>query len=186
MPTVTLDLEDPAVLEGLGARWRFGSGWNPGEPNEGLASQAADSPARLADYDDSGWETIDDVEPGGKGKPSGRDEHPGIRKKRSEGFTFGWYRIAITLPERVGDFDVAGAEVWFETSIDDYGEIWIDGEWDRDDGAVNGFNVTNRVRVSESAAPGETRVIACLCVNGPLARPGGGIFMRYAHLDFIG
>lgn len=185
MPTVTLDLEDAAVLEDLGARWRFGSGWNPGEPNEGLTAQAANSPARLVDFDDSGWETIDDVEAGGKGKPSGRDEHPGIRKKRSEGFTFGWYRIAVTLPERAGGLDVAGAEVWFETSIDDYGEIWIDGEWDRDDGAVNGFNVTNRIRVSESAAPGETHVIACLCVNGPLARPGGGIFMRYAHLDFI-
>ena len=185
MPTITLDLEDPAVLESVGARWRFGSGWNPGEPNEGLSAQASDSPARLADFDDSGWETIDDVEPGGKGKLSGRPEHPGIRKKRSEGFTFGWYRIAVTLPARVGDSDVAGAEVWFETSIDDYGEIWVDGEWDRDAGAVNGFNVVNRVRVSDSAEPGAVHVIACLCVNGPLARPGGGIFMRYAHLDFV-
>ncbi len=90
----------------------------------------------------------------------------------------------MTLPERVGGLDVAGAQVWFETNIDDYGEIWVDGEWDRDAGAVNGFNVTNRVLVSDDATPGATHVIACLCVNGPLARPGGGIFMRYAHLDF--
>ena len=76
------------------------------------------------------------------------------------------------------------SSVWFETSIDDYGEIWVDSEWDRDAGAVNGFNVINRVKVTDDARPGTTHVIACLCVNGPLARPGGGIFMRYAHLDF--
>ncbi len=169
-------------MDSLGAQWRFGQGWNPDEPNEGLVSQAPESPARLADYDDSGWEVVDDVEAGGQGKQSGR---PGIRKRRSSGFTFGWYRIAIPLPETVGDFDVAGSEVWFETDIDDYGEIWIDGEWDRDAGAINGFNVTNRVRITDSAVPGTTHVVACLCVNGPLGRPGGAIFMRYAHLDFL-
>ena len=185
MTTTTLDLEDPAVLDQLGAQWKFGSGWNPGDPNEGLVAQASDSPARLPDYDDSRWETIDDLEAGGQNKPSGGPEHPGIRKKRSEGLTFGWYRIAVPIPETIGDFRVEGSAVWFETNIDDYGEIWIDGEWDRDAGAVNGFNVTNRVKVADDARPGTTHVIACLCVNGPLARPGGGIFMRYAHLDFV-
>ncbi len=185
MTTTTLDLEDPAVLDQLGAQWKFGSGWNPDEPNEGLVAQASDSPARLPDYDDSRWETIDDLEAGGQNKPSGGPENPGIRKKRSEGLTFGWYRIAVPIPETIGDFQVEGSAVWFETNIDDYGEIWIDGEWDRDAGAVNGFNVTNRVKVTDDARPGTTHVIACLCVNGPLARPGGGIFMRYAHLDFV-
>ena len=184
MSSVTLDLEDPTVLAQLSTAWRFGSGWNPGEPNEGLVAQTLDSPARLADYDDSSWEVLDDVEAGGKDKPSGRPEHPGIRKKQSEGLTFGWYRISVTLPETVGTFQTEGSTVWFETSIDDYGEIWVDGEWDRDAGAVNGFNVINRVKITDNARPGTTHVIACLCVNGPLARPGGGIFMRYAHLDF--
>ena len=129
MTTTTLDLEDPAVLDQLGAQWKFGSGWNPDEPNEGLVAQASDSPARLPDYDDSRWETIDDLEAGGQGKPSGGPENPGIRKKRSEGLTFGWYRIAVPIPETIGDFRVEGSAVWFETNIDDYGEIWIDGEW---------------------------------------------------------
>ena len=184
MSKATLDLEDPAVLDRIGAEWRFGSGWNPGSSNEGLVSQATDSPARLPDYDDSGWEVIDDNEAGGQGQPSGRPESPGIRKGRSKGFTFGWYRISVTLPECVDDLDVEGCSVWFETNIDDYGEIWVDGEWDRDAGAINGFNVTNRVKVTDDARAGSTHVIACLAVNGPLARPGGGIFMRYAHLDF--
>ena len=183
MPKVTLDLEDPAVLERLGAQWKFGAGWEPGSANEGLVSQAAGSSARLPDYDDSDWEVIEDVEAGGKEKAAGGD-NPGIRKTRSTGLTFGWYRISVPLPEKAGDLDVEGCEVWFETNIDDYGEVWVDGEWDRDAGAVNGFNVTNRVKVTDSAKPGDTHVIACLAVNGPLARPGGGIFMRYAHLDF--
>ncbi len=159
-------------------------GWVPAEPNEGLVSQAAESPARLADYDDSGWEVISDVEPRGPESSEGNPDDPGLRKRRSTGFTFGWYRISVTLPGRVGDFDVAGARVWFETNIDDYGEVWVDGQWDSTAGAVNGFNVTNRVLVTDSAHPGATHVVACLAVNGPLGRPGGGIFLRYGRLDF--
>ena len=89
MPKATLDLEDPTVLQQLGTEWRFGSGWEPGSPNEGLVSQSAGSSAREPDYDDSGWEVIDDMEAGGKEKAAGGD-NPGIRKTRSTGLTFGW------------------------------------------------------------------------------------------------
>jgi hypothetical protein len=184
MATVSLDLESPEQLGLLNAQWRFGPGWVPAEPNEGLVSQAVESPARLAEYDDSGWEVISDVEPRGPESSEGNPDDPGLRKRRSTGFTFGWYRISVTLPDRVGDFDVAGARVWFETNIDDYGEVWVDGQWDGTAGAVNGFNVTNRVLVTDSARPGATHVVACLAVNGPLGRPGGGIFLRYGRLDF--
>ena len=184
MATVSLDLESPDDLKTLDAQWRFGPGWIPGEPNEGLVSQTAESPARLADYDDSGWEVISDVEPGGPDASSGTASDPGLRKMRSVGFTFGWYRIRVTLPDRVDGADVSGAKMWFETNIDDYGEVWIDGEWDNPAGAVNGFNVTNRVHVTDNVRPGATHVIACLAVNGPLGRPGGGIFLRYGRLDF--
>lgn len=184
MPTVSLDLESPDDLEALQAQWRFGLGWVPGEPNEGLVSQALESPARLRDYDDSGWEAISDVRPRGPGDTDGRPDDPGIRKARSVGFTFGWYRIRVTLPERVRSVDVAGTRVWFETNIDDYGEVWVDGEWDPGRGAVQGFNVTNRVLVTEDARPGDEHVIACLAVNGPFGKPGGNIFLRYARLDF--
>ena len=177
MPTTSLDLESPDDLNTLKAHWKFGPGWIPGEPNEGLVSQAAESPARLADYDDSAWEVISDVEPRGPDSSEGGLDDQGLRKRRSTGFTFGWYRITITLPESVGDMDVAGASVWFETNIDDYGEVWVDGEWDRTAGAIRGFNVTNRVLVTDNARSGATHTVACLAVNGPLARPGGGIFV---------
>ena len=143
------------------------TGAGPGEPNEGLTAQILASPARLADYDDSGWEVCTNV-----------------RASRSVGFTFAWYRTAVELPERANGVEVAGARVWFETNIDNYGEIWIDGQIDRSTGVIVGINAQHRVEVSAKAVPGERHVIACLVVNGPLAEPRGGIFMRYATLAF--
>ena len=58
MTVVSLDLESPDDLKMLDAQWKFGFGWIPGEPNEGLVSQASGSPARLAEYDDSDWEIL--------------------------------------------------------------------------------------------------------------------------------
>ncbi len=42
----------------------------------------------------------------------------------------------------------------------------------------------NEYNVRVLGRPGATHVIACLAVNGPLGRPGGGIFLRYGRLDF--
>ena len=41
---------------------------------------------------------------------------------------FNWYRIEVTIPERVGDFDPTGSTVVFEVVIDDYAEVWVNGE----------------------------------------------------------
>jgi hypothetical protein len=78
----------------------------------------------------------------------------------------------------VDGVEVAGSRVWFETNIDNYGEI------DRATGVIVGLNAQHRVEVSGSAVPGAKHVIACLVLNGPLAEPRGGIFMRYATLAF--
>ena len=167
MIRVDLNLEDREDLAAAGARWRFAPGLVPGEANEGLSARLAESPARLPDYDDSGWDTCDD-----------------IQQTVSSGFTFGWYRIAVTIPDRVHSVEVKGSRLYFETCIDDYGEVWIDGECDRQRGTVAGFNIPQRVLISLDVQPGARYVIACLAVNGPLAQPGGGIFMRYARLAF--
>ena len=66
----------------------------------------------------------------------------------------------------------------------DVGEIWINGQIDRSTGVIVGINASQRVEVSNSAVPGSKYVIACLVLNGPLAEPRGGIFMRYATLAF--
>ena len=79
MPRVVLDLQDRGALNAVKGRWRFGPGLVPGEPNEGLVSQLAGSPARLVDSDDSGWEVRED-----------------ITQWHSRGITFAWYRIKLT------------------------------------------------------------------------------------------
>jgi hypothetical protein len=167
MPRIALDLNDPGDRAQVRAEWRYAPGYVPGEPNEGLTSRVAGSPARLADCDDSGWETCSN-----------------IRTSRSTGFTFAWYRMAVEIPESINGVSVAGSRVLFETNIDDYGEVWIDGQIDRATGVIVGINVPQRVEVSASAVPGERHVIACLTVNGPLAAPRGGVWMRYATLAF--
>ena len=167
MKRVALDLGNPEDLQSAKAQWKFAPGLVPGEPNEGLTARLAGSPARLADYDDSGWEVCENVQEG-----------------RSSGLTFGWFRITLTLPDQVEGMDIRGCRMFFETCIDDYGEIWVNGECDRVRGTVAGFNIPQRVPIAADPEPGQEYVVACLAANGPLAAPGGGIFMRYVHLAF--
>ena len=165
MPRVALDLNNPSDLAQVKGQWRVSPGLVPGEANEGLTAQLLFTPARLTDYDDSGWEVCDN-----------------IRQSLSVGFTFAWYRIKVELPETVNGMPVAGARLWFETNADNYGEVWVNGEIDRTAGAIVGLNNPQRIELATTAEPGATYVIACLVANGPLAEPRGGIFLRYAYL----
>ena len=167
MPRVALDLNDAGDRAKVSAGWRVADGLVPGEPNEGLVSQMLGSPALDADFDDSGWE-----------------ECTNVRASRSVGFTFGWWRVTVQLPESIDGVNIAGSRVFFESNADNYGEVWVDGEIDRATAVVVGINAQHRVEVSNSAVPGTKHVIACLVANGPLAKPRGGIFLRYATLAF--
>ena len=167
MPRGDLDLQNPADLAIVGAQWKFAGGLAPGETNEGLVAQMEGTPARLPNYDDSGWETIHD-----------------LTNWHSSGLTFAWYRITVTLPATVGGRSIEGGRCMFETCIDDYGEIWVDGECNRERGTVQGFNVPQRVVVSDEPKPGDQHTIALLAINGPIAAPGGSVFVRFATLAF--
>jgi hypothetical protein len=167
MPRIALDLNQTEDLKKVKGQWRVGPGLVPGEPNEGLKAQLLNAPARLSDYNDSGWEVCTN-----------------IRKSLSVGFTFAWYRLTIEIPSQVNGVALADSRVFFETNVDNYGEIWIDGKIDRPAGVINGINASQRVEVSAKAVPGAKHVIACLVANGPLAEPRGGVFMRYATLAF--
>ncbi len=167
MSRVQLNLQDPDDLKIVSGQWRFALGLVPGEANEGLVSQLTDSPARLADYDDSSWDVTED-----------------LTQWHSRGLTFAWYRTTITLPETVRGREVRGTRCLFETCIDDYGEVWIDGECDRERGAIQGFNVVQRVVVNVDPQPGDRHTIALLAINGPLAAPGGAVFVRFGTLAF--
>jgi hypothetical protein len=167
MPRIELNLNKADDLATVKAQWRIGPGLVPGEPNEGLKAQLLNTPARLADYDDSRWEICTN-----------------IRKSLSVGFTFAWYRITVAIPAQVDGMALADSRVFFETNVDNYGEVWVDGKIDRQAGVITGINAQQRVEVSPKAVPGAKHVIACLVANGPLAEPRGGIFMRYATLAF--
>ena len=167
MPRIALDLNKEFDRKKVKGVWRRAPGLVPGQPNQGLVAELEASPARLADYDDSDWTVCDN-----------------IRDSISKGFTFGWWRIAVELPEAIDGMSLAGATVLFETNIDNYGEVWVDGENNRGSAAISGFNASQRVRIGNEAVPGARHVIALLAANGPLAQPRGGIYIRYATLAF--
>jgi len=167
MPRIALDLNNEDDRRKVKGQWRVGPGLVPGQPNEGLAAQLQETPARLAEYDDSGWEICRN-----------------IRQSISKGFTFAWYRMTVELPEQLNGISMRDYRVFFETNVDNYAEIWIDGKLDRAAGAIIGLNASQRVEVNPKAQPGAKHVIAVLAVNGPLAVPRGGVFMRYATLTF--
>jgi hypothetical protein len=167
MPRVALDLNTADDRQKVKGEWKVAMGLVPGEPNEGLAAQLLASPARLADYDDSGWVVC-----------------ANIRVSLSVGFTFAWYRINVELPQQVNGMPVEGSRLWFETNVDNYGEIWVNSQIDRGTSVIVGINAPQRIELSPSAVPGTKYVIACLVANGPLAEPRGGIFMRFATLAF--
>ena len=167
MPRAALDLnkaEDRAKVKGT---WRRAMGLVPGQPNQGLVAELIESPARLKDYDDSAWEVTENV-----------------RELLSKGFTFAWWRITVELPEEVDGMQIAGANTLFETNVDNYGEVYVDGEIDLVSGVVVGFNAQQRVVVSPSAAPGTKHTLASHAANGPFGVARGGIFLRYATLAF--
>ena len=132
--------------------------------------------AGRADFDDSGWPVIDATT---------------LSARRSTGrLCFNWYRTSLTIPPRVGDFDTTGSTVVFETAIDDYAEVWVDGELPRRIGqrggsVVNGWNASNRLVVARDVKPGRTIQLAIFGINGPLsAPPTNFIWMRLARLEF--
>ena len=132
--------------------------------------------AGAAGFDDARWETIDPAT---------------LSQRRGAGrLSFNWYRINLTVPERVGNFQTAGSTVVFETSLDDYAEIWVDGELVRASGqtggsVIAGWNAANRLVIGREVKPGRQIQLAIFGINGPLSNPPTNfIWMRFARLEF--
>jgi len=153
-------------------------------------------------------------EPGDDGQPTGRDgstwdiqPHAGVRdfddhdwpvidatalgRHRGSGrLSFAWYRIEVTVPARIGEFDTRGSNVEFATSIDDYAEVWVDGELPRTfaqsgGSMIKGWNAVNGLTVARNVQPGQRIQIAVFGINGPLSDPPTNyIWMRLAKLSF--
>jgi gluconolactonase len=148
-----------------------------GQPTGAVGSTWDVQPhAGLRDFDDRAWPVI---------------EASALRQHRGAGrLSFAWYRIQLTVPERVAGFDTRGANVVFETSIDDYAEVWVDGELPRafaqsGGSMVKGWNAVNRLTVGRNVQPGQKIQLAVFGINGPLSDPPTNfIWMRLAKLSF--
>jgi gluconolactonase len=128
------------------------------------------------DFDDRAWEVI---------------APEALATRRGNGrLSFGWYRIRITIPARIGGVDPRGSTAVFETSVDDYAEVWVDGELPRAAGqsggsVVRGWNAANRLVIGRDVQPGQSIQVAVFGANGPLSNPPTNyLWVRYARLAF--
>jgi gluconolactonase len=186
-PAASIDLATPEGVAAAGGAWRysdvriveteFRAPDAQGQPT-GASIRTWDYAPHAGgrDFDDSSWTTI---------AADTLDERRGGGR-----LSFNWYRIRVTVPERIGDFDPAGSTIVFETSIDDYAEVWVDGELPRapaqaGGSVVGGWNADNRLVIGRNVRPGQQIQLAVFGINGPISGvPTNFIWMRRATLDF--
>ena len=186
-PLATLDLATDDGVKLVKGQWRYsdarivevdfhaaGADKQPSGPAVKTNDVVPKAGAR--DFDDSRWFSI---------APASLDARRGNGR-----LSFNWYRIRITVPQRIGDFDPTGSTVVFDTSVDDYAEVWVDGELPRAAGqsggsVVKGWNAENRLIVGRDVRPGQQIQLAVFGANGPLSSPPTNfIYLRYAKLEF--
>jgi len=186
-PAAVVDLTSDSGAAVVQATWRYSdarlteirfrapdqSGQPTGAP---LTTYEISPQAGVAGFDDSAWPVIAPTSLGAR-RGNGR-------------VSFNWYRLTFTVPPRVGDFDPTGSTVWFETRLDDYAEVWVDGEIGRGYGqsggsVVAGWNAPNRLVAGRNVHPGQGIEIAVFGMNGPISdAPPNYIYVREAKLRF--
>jgi gluconolactonase len=189
-PDAVVDLQTDAGVALVGGQWRYSDARvqeiefvEVGHPDDPLGPGLVPNGtydvtphAEAIDYDDSSWRVL-----------AGEETQLRLSQGR---VCFNWYRIAVTIPDRVGDLDPTGASVVFEVKIDDHAEVWVDGELphalgDAGGPVIAGFNAANRVLLTDQARPGQRFQLAVFGINGPIsASPRNYIWMRTATLDF--
>lgn len=173
-PAATIDLMTRAGVDACKAQWRYIDVTIVPTPDG--KTHDIEPKAGAKDFDDAKWQVI---EPESLPKPRG----PGR-------LSFAWYRIRLTIPPKVGDFDTTGSTVVFDTIVDDYGEIWLDGQLplalNQSGGhVVKGWNAPNRLVIARDAKPGQQIQLAIFGINAPLsAPPENFIFLRHARVEF--
>ena len=183
-PAAVVDLATDAGAALVRGQWEYADVRIEEIDGRGVGADLRPSgaPVRTYDYqpkaDDRGaaWTAI---------APSSLDQRRGNGR-----LSFAWYRIAVTVPERVGRFDPTGGAVAFEIVVDDYAEVWVNGQLAPVLGQaggqmVKGFNAPNRVVLTRDARPGQRFDIAVFGMNGPIsATPQNFIWVKSATLDF--
>jgi gluconolactonase len=187
LPDAVIDLQTDAGVNLIRGQWRYhdarieeidfvgvGSDLGPsGAPNR---TYDIAPHAEAIDFDDAEWETLAPADT--------------MIRKSTGRVCFAWYRINVTIPQKVGDFDPAGSTAVFELTIDDYAEVWINGQLPLVLGqtggqVIAGFNAPTRVILGQNVQPGQQFQIAVFGMNGPISvAPRNYIWIRSATLDF--
>jgi hypothetical protein len=129
-----------------------------------------------AGYNDSSWPKI---------------EAKDLAARRGGGYViFVWYRANLTIPAKIGDFETAGAKAVLTAYVDDYAEVWVNGQMPRRAGitspaTIQGFNIPNRVVLADSVKAGDQFQVAIFGINGPISvGPANFVFFRQASIEF--
>jgi hypothetical protein len=133
--------------------------------------------AEISGFDDSDWPEIAAIDLGAK---------------RGGGLvSFFWFRSTLTIPAEAAGFDTTGAMAVLRVNIDDYAEVWVNGEMLRaagrtSPGTIQGFNMPHRLVLANPVAPGDKFVIAVFAINGPIsAAPANFLWFREAKVEFF-
>src|SRR6476646_9757439 len=136
-PVHVVDLMTPAGSQAFGAVWRGKEAKIVECPAltdsmpEFKTTYDIEPHAEERGYDDSDWPTVAATELGAK---------------RGGGMvSFFWFRAAVTMPVNALGFDTAGAMAVLRVNVDDYAEVWVNGELPRasgkpSPGTIQGFN----------------------------------------------
>jgi gluconolactonase len=132
--------------------------------------------AELAGFDDSEWPEIAATDLGAR---------------RGGGMvSFFWFRTILTIPQRALNFDTSGAKAVLTVNVDDYAEVWVNGELPRAAGrpspaTIQGFNMPNRIVLRDAVVPGDKFELAVFAINGPIsAAPANFLWFREAKIEF--
>jgi gluconolactonase len=182
VPVKVVDLMTPEGSAVFGAQWRTMEAKiveGPAIPNAmpGYKTSYDIKPhAGELGFDDSSWPKI-----GAKN----------LADKRGGGkVSFMWYRANLTIPAKIGDFDTSGATAVFTAYVDDYAEVWVNGQIPRRAGypspaAIQGFNMPNHVVLGDPVKPGDKFQIAVFGINGPISvAPMNFVWFREATVAF--
>lgn len=187
LPDAVVDLRTDDGAAAVRARWRYADAEVVETEHRaaGADNRPSGAPVRTHDispradsgaFDSASWQ---DIPPGS------------LEQRRTNGrLAFGWYRLDLTIPERIGAFPTAGSTIVLEVVVDDYAEVWVDGEapqvlGQRGGRSIAGWNAPNRVIVRRGARPDESVRIAIFAANGPLSNPPPNyVWIRSATLDF--
>jgi gluconolactonase len=181
-PYKEVDLTTPEGAALFGAQWKT------------MVAKIVEGPAIARSKDE--FKTSYDIQPHAGEAGFDDSEWPVIEPKSLTEFRGGgkiafiWYRAKLKVPEKIGDFNTAGSIAVLAVCADDYGEVWVNGGMPRRVGipspaTIQGFNIPNRVVLTEGVKPGDEFQVAIFAINGPIsAAPSNWVFLREAKVEF--